>query len=286
MVQELVSSYLSPGAENGRSLVPLGAGGPGSPLFCIHGFGGHIAAFVPLARQLAPARPVYGLQAQGLDVGQRLHTRVEDMAVQYAHEIRAVQPHGPYLLSGWSLGGLIASDVAHRLVQAGERVQLLAMLDTYLSVTDDSYEDPDDASVIRRIAPQLNVSRKDLRTMPVDNPWEFLAEKAGFLPGYGAATIRRLVEVCKGQLEAMSHYTPRPYGGATVLFRVGNSHGKEKKRWKALHSQLTIESVPGDHYTMLRAPAVEVLADRLSHHLRSTETAPMANRTTSSSDPT
>ena len=99
----------SPG--QGGSLTPLRGGARGR-LFCIHGLGGHVAAFLPLARGLAEERPVYGLQAMGLESGQQPHDRIEDMAAFYLGEIREVQPHGPYLLAGWSMGGLIALEMA------------------------------------------------------------------------------------------------------------------------------------------------------------------------------
>ncbi len=79
---------------------------------------------------------MYGLQALGLDAGQTPHDCIEDMAAQYVRELRAVQPHGPYLLSGWSLGGLTALEAARQLVAAGEPVELVALLDTYLSLAD------------------------------------------------------------------------------------------------------------------------------------------------------
>ena len=87
-----------------------------------------------MARGLAQGRPVYGLQGQGLDPGQQPHDRIEDMADAYLREIRGVQPHGPYLLGGWSMGGLIALEAARQLAAGGEEVSLLAMFDTYLSM--------------------------------------------------------------------------------------------------------------------------------------------------------
>lgn len=112
------------------SLVPLQPMGSEPAVFCVHGLGGDVYGFLDLARELAPDRPVYGLQAVGLDGGQPQHTTVEDMATHYAREIRSLQPEGPYHLVGASQGGWIAYAVAQELTRQGRTVALLGLLDT------------------------------------------------------------------------------------------------------------------------------------------------------------
>ena len=112
------------------SLVPLQPQGSELPVFCIHGIGGDVYGFLDLARELAPDRPVYGLQAVGLDGRQPRHTTVEEMAAHYAREIRSLQPQGPCHLVGASLGGWIAYAVAQELTRQGSQVAMLGLLDT------------------------------------------------------------------------------------------------------------------------------------------------------------
>ena len=112
------------------SLVPLQTAGSELPLFCVHGLGGDLFCFLDLAREMAPNRPVYGLQAIGLDGQQARHTTVEEMAAHYAREVRELQPEGPYHLVGYSLGGWIAYALAQELTRQGGKVGLLALLDT------------------------------------------------------------------------------------------------------------------------------------------------------------
>jgi amino acid adenylation domain-containing protein len=112
------------------SLVPLQPLGSELPVFCIHGVGGDVYGFLDLARELAPDRPVYGLQAVGLDGHQPRHTTVEEMAAHYAREIRSLKPEGPCHLVGASLGGWIAYAVAQELTRQGSKVALLGLLDT------------------------------------------------------------------------------------------------------------------------------------------------------------
>ena len=112
------------------SLVPLQPKGARPPMFFMHGVRGDVFGFLELAGLLVPDQPVYGLQAVGLDGKSPRHTSVEAMAAHYVEEIRSFQPLGPYYLGGLSLGGLIAFEVAQQLRGLGQRVALLALLDT------------------------------------------------------------------------------------------------------------------------------------------------------------
>jgi thioesterase domain-containing protein len=84
-----------------------------------------------LARYLGPDQPIYGLQPQGLDGKQAPLTRIEEMAARYIKEIQVVQSDGPYFLAGYCMGGTIAFEMAQQLSGQGQRVNLLALLDTY-----------------------------------------------------------------------------------------------------------------------------------------------------------
>ena len=85
-----------------------------------------------LARELDCHCAVIGIQGRGLRAGEVPNSHVEDMAADYIMQIRSVQPHGPYALAGFSMGGLIAFEIAQQLLQCGETVELLALLDTQL----------------------------------------------------------------------------------------------------------------------------------------------------------
>lgn len=115
-------------AADWTSLVPIQPEGTKSPLFCVHGAAGTVLGFYPLARRLAPHRPVYGLRNQGLFGRDLPHSTVEAMAAHYIKEMRTVQPHGPYHLAGWCFGGIVIFEMAQQLRRMGEEVDLLAML--------------------------------------------------------------------------------------------------------------------------------------------------------------
>jgi thioesterase domain-containing protein len=80
---------------------------------------------------LGEDQPFYGLQAQGLDGESPFLTTIEKMAELYVREIRKVQPHGPYAIGGYCMGGTVAYEIAQRLRAAGEEIGLVALLDTY-----------------------------------------------------------------------------------------------------------------------------------------------------------
>jgi amino acid adenylation domain-containing protein len=113
------------------SLVPMQPLGSSTPLFLVHGAEGNVLLYRNLTRYLGPDQPVYGLQSQGLNGDGRLNTTIQEMASQYLKEVAIVQPHGPYLLGGYCLGGIIALEMAQQLSTLGEEVGLVVMLDTY-----------------------------------------------------------------------------------------------------------------------------------------------------------
>ena len=98
-----------------------------SPEACVHsalGAGGNVLLYQSLAKHLAPEIPLYGLQSQGLNGDNPPLQSIEQMAELYIQEIRSVQPHGPYYLGGYCLGGTVAYEMAQRLTSEGEQVAL------------------------------------------------------------------------------------------------------------------------------------------------------------------
>lgn len=114
-------------------LVTLGSRGSGQPSFWIHGGTGLAALYNGLARTLSPDFPVYALQARGFD-GKTVPRTFEEMVSHYVDSIRAVQIDGPYVIGGYSSGGVIAYEVARRLHVSGSQVKNLVMFDTVPSV--------------------------------------------------------------------------------------------------------------------------------------------------------
>ncbi|MCA1359979.1 non-ribosomal peptide synthase/polyketide synthase [Bradyrhizobium sp. IC3069] len=115
------------------ALLPLNAAVRGvNPVFAVHGGFGTVFDYGPLARRLEGHRQLIGLQSRMLVDPSWTDASLEAMAVDYAAEIRRMQPRGPYSLVGWSLGGLLVGLVAAELERGGERVDRLALVDSFV----------------------------------------------------------------------------------------------------------------------------------------------------------
>ena len=176
-------------------LVPLQPSGSRRPLFLVHPAGGHVFLLRELARELGDDQPLWGLRALGTEAGEEPLPTVEAMAERYLEAVRAVQPAGPYLLGGSSMGGMVAFEMAQRLSAAGEEVELLALLDTFGPGQMPPEEAPREAG-----------------------PGE--AEAPTGRSGLDPDEERRLVAVLRTNMSAMRAYEPRAYPGRLVFFHA------------------------------------------------------------------
>ncbi|MCR5979500.1 amino acid adenylation domain-containing protein [Gordonia jinghuaiqii] len=122
---------LLPLRRNGRHSTRSSGAAQTPPLFVVHPAIGLSWSFAALLPHLPADRAVYGLQHPALSGGPFPHT-IADLAAEYVEQIRAVAPAGPYHLLGWSLGGLIAHEMAVQLQESGESVDQLTLLDSYV----------------------------------------------------------------------------------------------------------------------------------------------------------
>ena len=111
-------------------LVPIRIRGDKRPFFCVHGAGGHVLFIASLVRYLDHDQPFYAFQARGVQADQEPLTYVEEMAALYLKALKLVQPEGPYLLGGYSMGGMVAFEMAQQLAVNGEQVDALVIIDT------------------------------------------------------------------------------------------------------------------------------------------------------------
>ncbi|WP_327237952.1 amino acid adenylation domain-containing protein [Streptomyces sp. NBC_01317] len=173
-------------------LLPLRASGGRPPLFCLHETTGLSWIYAALLQYLPQDLPVYGVQARGLTGAEPPADGIEEMAADYAEQIRSVQPTGPYHLLGWSLGGVLAHAVATRLEELGEEVALLAVLDAYPQhgvgtslYTYDDEETPEGRDSGRRM--QRGPGGQDITGVSgpaLENVKKVIQNTAGFMPDY------------------------------------------------------------------------------------------------------
>lgn len=112
-------------------LISIQAGSEGSGFFLIHSIAGEFTWSKYLARCLGPRQAVYAFAAPGLNSDAPFFFSLESMASAYLSDMRKVQPSGPYMLGGYSMGGVIAFEMARQLEACGEQVRLLVMIDAF-----------------------------------------------------------------------------------------------------------------------------------------------------------
>jgi len=117
--------------EDWQSLVAINRSGNRPPLFLVHAAEGNVLLYRSLSAHLGADQPVFGLQSAGLDGHSPIDGRFEHVARSYIDEIRQVQPQGPYMLGGYCLGGTLALEMARQLIEAGETVSLVALIEIY-----------------------------------------------------------------------------------------------------------------------------------------------------------
>jgi thioesterase domain-containing protein len=190
-------------------------------LFLAAGVGGYVLIFRELARLLGDEQPVFGLQGIGLDGKEAPVCDMEQIARRYIQEIVSIQPQGPYYLSGWSMGGVIAYEIARQMLADGRELGALIVLDAYA---------PWALSFGQRVRLHLDSIRKRSWRSRLRYVWqrlthqcEVMARRLGYdrpAEGLTGPTADRVRDSSLAQFEAFRRYRPKPFPGNLVLLRA------------------------------------------------------------------
>jgi amino acid adenylation domain-containing protein len=266
------------GRKGRGPLVAIKPEGSQTPFFCVHPVGGNVLCYLDLARHLAPDQPFYALQTPD---DRPPAKSIEEMAARYLAEVRRVQPQGPYRLGGWSMGGLVAFEIARQLKAEGQETELLALIDTLPPETATAPARGEELvaafaqDMARLLGSDVGISAEELRSLPEPEKLAHvvrLGHTAGLLPAdLGLAQIEPLFATFAANLQASRAYAPEPYTGRLTLWvseATAASHAAALDAWTRLASAgLDRTLLPGDHYSLLRRPAVERLAGELTARL-------------------
>ena len=266
-IEQLAAILREEGWEPSLScLVPIQTGGSRAPFFCVHGANGAVVRFYDLARYLGSDQPFYGIQAPGLDARNSCQKRVEDMASQYVKEIRSVQPEGPYILGGYSMGGAVAFEMAQQLTAHGHERAVVVLFDTLCAPPPGTPVSPETASASSALAELFRVPARDwptylwrIATVPMRTIERWL--RIAGLPG----NVKKVRKVC---LQAEKEYKPRPYPGRVILFRTSHKPLGQtidpRAGWSTYASNgLEIYEIKGNHENILLEPQVRFVAGQL-----------------------
>ncbi|GLW66144.1 hypothetical protein Arub01_43880 [Actinomadura rubrobrunea] len=269
---EAIARHLGDGTDRLglEVLLPLRAGGSRPPLFLVHPAGGLAWSYLRLARHLGPDQPLYGLQARAFTRAE-LPESVEEMAADYLEQIRAVQPSGPYHLGGWSLGGLVAYEMACRLQAAGERVAFLTLID--------AYHGQDLGAGRRDVLPELLQGiGVDVREVApdgrpdIDKIMALLADRGDALAALDADDLVNVYRNYENGVRQAEAYRPGRFRGDVVFFTARRGRAglpTAADNWGPLVDGRVLDHpVDAEHHELLEPrPAAEigaVLAARLA----------------------
>lgn len=301
-IAQLASMIRSGGVEAAwKPLVAMSGGGKSAPLFLFPGAGGNVMAFEPLVRRLAGTRPIYGLQAVGLDGHTAPLTDVREMARVVVPAIEEAAGASPVLLVGHSFGGPLAFEVAQQLRARGTPVAWLGIFDTPAPIFD---AEPitaqwTEADWIRRIASDIEIMTgitlgvdDALRTTPLadadaDVAFTVLADRltaagwwpinaprralAGYLAVYRANLTTQYRAVRAEHPVPITLFTAQEQDHTTTAAAVRDVQEEPGWGWQRVMPAVTTVPVPGDHLTMLIEPQVAVLAAALHTAVTATE---------------
>ncbi len=254
-----------------------------APVFFVHPGEGEVDYVRRLAGHLPKDLPVYGLAALGFMPGETPLRSVPDMARAYLGAMRSVQPEGPYRLAGWSAGGTIAYEMAVQLQQGGESVEFLGLIDSASCYADLAPKlppetgDPDrdlaamlDADLRQRALPEsLQAALHRLASQgDVDGMLALCRDESVMPPTLDLQTLRRHAAVRAGITRALASYE-RPFlQGRICLFLADEERASPDLGWAAQAGlDLAMETLRGDHYSIVAEPRVGQLAERLARCL-------------------
>ena len=268
------------------SLVEIQPTGSKPPLFCLHPLGGELLKYHKLAPHLGSDQPVYGLQPQGLDGKQPPFTRIEDMVEHYIKEIQTIQRNGPYFLTGYSFGGILALEIAQQLHRQGEKVGALVMIDTIRPGHEKRL--PFHIRVLLHLSNALQLGPA------------YLWQKVVGWSEHGKYQLKRVykrsldvaqylnditqqlseddehLDIIKASEQAQSNYIFQVYSGRMLLLRTedknrdtaeGMQYDPQFGWGDIIAGGIDIDYVPGSHISLLDEPHVRMLGEKMKIYL-------------------
>src|SRR5207249_540077 len=250
-------------------LVLLKPGPQAPPVFITHGLGGSVMDFYQVVKHIQLPNAIHGMQTRGIDGVEEPFDRIEDMAQFYLDAIRSVQPHGPYYLIGYSLGGLVTMEMAQQLSKAGEEVALLAMLESYPNIRYLRV-----LQQVRLLGRLVGRHGSMLTRLPHREALAYLlkpSERRQHVPGdhtgkarfqsSSVSPVMQRVRDCA--YAALRRYQPSFYPGKISFVRaqvVTDVPYDPSAVWGGLANNVVVETVPGDHLEIMTTHYAQLAA--------------------------
>ncbi|MCA0939974.1 amino acid adenylation domain-containing protein [Salipiger pacificus] len=254
-------------------LLPL-ADGEGAPLFILHPAGGLGWGYRRLARALSAPRPVFAVQSPLL-TGEPLPGSLRTLAADYADRIEAQAPQGMIHLAGWSVGGILAQEIAVELAARGRAPGLVAMLDSYPAECWRAEPELSDAEALRAL---LAIAGHDPDSHPeLDSRASvvaFLKQGGTPLGSLPDAVLDAVVQLVTGTNRLIRGHEHRRYGGTLTHVRAARDHAGRDLRaalWDGHAGRVEGLDLPLLHPEMVSQVAAEALGPEFSVRMERAE---------------
>ncbi len=269
--------------DHSSVLIPVQTAGNKNPIFCIGGKGGYPIRFYHLLKHLDADQPVYFFRSHGFEAGEPIEDTVEGIAADYLREIKSVQPEGPYNFLGESGGGLVAYEMAQRLLRQGEETSFLGMLDTAIYNRTNIAGPPP--------IPLRMLFMKHVQTLTggglngLQTYLKYYLELARFnhhkfqtwlkerrmLLNYGSIP-EVFGRVEQANIAASSSYVPEPYPGRVIVFRAERQarfedFGPDNGWGEVGVGELIVHPIDCYHGNILFEPFVRMVAEIVNQSL-------------------
>ncbi|OKP02420.1 Amino acid adenylation [Xenorhabdus eapokensis] len=291
LAQAVKEHFVMPVSPFDENPVPLNPAGTLLPLFLVHETSGDPLVYSPLAILLPSELPVYALQALGIHTLEHPPMSIEALATCHIQAIRRIQPQGPYRLIGWSIGGLIAYEIAQQLTSDGETVEFLGMIDSYYNALKESGEISTTADQsVNKKARQIELVINSLYAQKIINDKRNLAELQDFndidqvldhfiehqwLPaGITREDILLRVYTADRVSQLGQEYIAQESALPVHLYIAEKSINGD--RWRGWHDIVGHDSVlhpiGGTHFSIMHPPLLNQVVDSVTENLRDVPT--------------
>jgi amino acid adenylation domain-containing protein len=264
-------------------IVPIQPQGNKTPIFAVHALGGMVLSYEPLARRLGSEQPFYGIQAYGFEEEQTAFTELNEMVEYYTLAILDVQSEGPFQLLGHSFGGVIAVEIARKLIERGHKVSYIGLIDSHMPIRYMSIP-LDDAGILKTFAEHnfgaIDMPLKSLRLLPPEKMIKLIVDKFNGL--VSERFLYSAIAIIRGFQRMMINFHNKPVAAPLYLYRPEQEQltgfrklkrmlqGDKAKTlgWHKVNKDITLYQSPGDHFSMLKDENVDQLAEQISSSLK------------------
>jgi len=244
------------------------------PIFLVHEVSGDALPYIDLAKTFHEKIPVFALHAMDFLNDSTSLSSIKSMSMVYTKTIKSIQPNGPYQLAGWSSGGILAMEIANQLIENGDKVHFIGMIDTSFTLMDSGQDYSETellANVIKAYNSHVDTSMIDdiIESQDIDNAISVF-RKNRWIPGhYSSSKIKQMLNIMKITSAALDSHKVQKIPITPYLF-TADEEGEvcASASWRNYDGPYPhVVPIGGTHQSIVRAPHAEKLAMEITRRL-------------------